>query len=170
MIFSIKRTKIVKQQHGIKLSTFRIFHQWTYTWSYQKLQLYHHNTQHSIFFSIKLKKYSWFLWYVYIIITNNTENLLVFWLKNIWNQNNCFQFFISPSSSLEAKTSVLRSNFLPQGLIPSLEVEDLEKEEKKKIPNMCESIGHWPLQGRCPAPPSPSSTIYLGRTRVPLII
>ena len=28
-----------------------------------------------------------------------------------------------------------------------------EKEEKEKIPHMCESIGHRPLQGRCPAPP-----------------
>ena len=29
-----------------------------------------------------------------------------------------------------------------------------EKEEKEKIPHMCESIGHRPLRGRCPAPPS----------------
>ena len=25
-----------------------------------------------------------------------------------------------------------------------------KKEEKEKIPNMCESIGHRPLRGRCP--------------------
>ena len=35
-----------------------------------------------------------------------------------------------------------------------------EEEEKEKIPHMCESIGHRPLRGRCPAPPSTSSTTY----------
>ena len=46
-----------------------------------------------------------------------------------------------------------------------------EKEEKEeKIPHMCESIGHRPLQGRCPAPPLTSTTTYLGRARVPLTI
>ena len=45
-----------------------------------------------------------------------------------------------------------------------------EEEEKEKIPHMCESIGHRPLRGRCPAPPSTSTTTYLGRARVPLTI
>ena len=35
---------------------------------------------------------------------------------------------------------------------------------------MCESIGHRPLRGRCPAPPSTSTTTYLGRAWVPLTI
>ena len=35
---------------------------------------------------------------------------------------------------------------------------------------MCESIGHRPLRGRCPASPLPSFTTYLGRARVPLTI
>ena len=25
-----------------------------------------------------------------------------------------------------------------------------EEKEEEKIPHMCESIGHWPLRGRCP--------------------
>ena len=45
-----------------------------------------------------------------------------------------------------------------------------EEEEKEKIPHMCESIGHRPLRGRCPAPPSTSTTTYLSRARVPLTI
>ena len=28
-----------------------------------------------------------------------------------------------------------------------------EEEKKEKTPHMCESIGHRPLRGRCPAPP-----------------
>ena len=50
--------------------------------------------------------------------------------------------------------------------------EEKKEEEKKKekIPHMCESIGHRPLRGRCPAPPSTSTTTYLGRARVPLTI
>ena len=40
------------------------------------------------------------------------------------------------------------------------EKEEEEEEEKEKIPHMCESIGHQPLQGRCPAPPSTSSTTF----------
>ena len=49
--------------------------------------------------------------------------------------------------------------------------KEKEKEEKKeKIPHMCESIGHRPLRGRCPASSSTSSTTYLGRARVPLTI
>ena len=40
--------------------------------------------------------------------------------------------------------------------------EEKEKEkEEEKIPHMYESIGHRPLWGRCPAPPSTSSTTYL---------
>ena len=51
------------------------------------------------------------------------------------------------------------------------EKEKEEKEEKEeKIPHMCESIGHRPLRGRCPAPPSTSTTTYLSRARVPLTI
>ena len=51
------------------------------------------------------------------------------------------------------------------------EEEEDEKEEKeeKKIP-LCESIGHRPHWGRCPAAPSTSTTTYLGRARVPLTI
>ena len=30
-------------------------------------------------------------------------------------------------------------------------VEEKEEEEEEKIPHMCESIGHRPLWGRCPA-------------------
>ena len=41
------------------------------------------------------------------------------------------------------------------------EEKEEEEEEKEKIPHMCESIGHRPLQGRCPAPPSTSSITYL---------
>ena len=32
------------------------------------------------------------------------------------------------------------------------EKEEEEKEEEEKIPHMCESIGHRPLRGHCPAP------------------
>ena len=46
------------------------------------------------------------------------------------------------------------------------EKEKKEKEKEEKIPHMCESIGHRPLRGRCPASPSTSSTTYSGRTRV----
>ena len=42
------------------------------------------------------------------------------------------------------------------------EEEKEEEKEKEKIPHMCESIDHRPLQGRCPAPPSISSTKYTG--------
>ena len=35
-----------------------------------------------------------------------------------------------------------------------------EEKEKEKIPHKCESIGHRPLWGRCPASPSTSSTTY----------
>ena len=47
--------------------------------------------------------------------------------------------------------------------------EEEEEEEEEKIP-LCESIGHRPLRGRCPAPPSTSTTTYLSRARVPLTI
>ena len=30
--------------------------------------------------------------------------------------------------------------------------EEEEEEKEEKIPHMCESIGHRPLRGRCPAP------------------
>ena len=38
--------------------------------------------------------------------------------------------------------------------------EEEKKEEEEKIPHMCESIGHRPLQGRCPASPTTSSTTH----------
>ena len=41
--------------------------------------------------------------------------------------------------------------------------EEEEKEEKEKIPHMCESIGHRPLWGHCPAP-----TLNYNMVRVPL--
>ena len=44
--------------------------------------------------------------------------------------------------------------------------EEEKKKEEEKIPHMCESIGHRPLRGRCPAPPSTSSTTYFSRARV----
>ena len=47
--------------------------------------------------------------------------------------------------------------------------EEKEEKEKEKIP-LCESIGHRPLRGRCPAPPSTLTTTYLSRARVPLTI
>ena len=37
--------------------------------------------------------------------------------------------------------------------------EEEEEKEEEKIP-LCESIGHRPLRGRCPAPPSTSTTTY----------
>ena len=48
--------------------------------------------------------------------------------------------------------------------------EEEEEEKEEKIPHMCESIGHRPLRGRCPASPSTSTTTYLSRARVPLTI
>ena len=48
--------------------------------------------------------------------------------------------------------------------------QEEEEEKEEKIPHMCESIGHRPLRGRCPAPPSTSTTTYLSRARVPLTI
>ena len=48
--------------------------------------------------------------------------------------------------------------------------EEEKKKEKEKTPHMGESIGHRPLWGRCPAPPSTSTTTYLSRARVPLTI
>ena len=30
------------------------------------------------------------------------------------------------------------------------EEKEEKKEEEEKISHMCESIGHWPLRGRCP--------------------
>ena len=50
------------------------------------------------------------------------------------------------------------------------EEEEEEEEKKEKIPHMCESIGHRPLRGRCPASPSTSTATYLGRALVPLTI
>ena len=49
------------------------------------------------------------------------------------------------------------------------EKEEKEEKEEEKIP-LCESIGHRPFWGRCPAPPSTSTTTNLGRARVPLTI
>ena len=50
------------------------------------------------------------------------------------------------------------------------EKEKKEEEEEEKIPHLSENIGHRPLQGCCPAPPSTSTITYLGRARVPLTI
>ena len=47
--------------------------------------------------------------------------------------------------------------------------EEEEKEEKEKIP-LCESIGHRPLRGRCPAPPSTTIITHSSRAWVPLTI
>ena len=48
--------------------------------------------------------------------------------------------------------------------------ETEEKKKEEKTPHMGESIGHRPLRGRFPAPPSSSTTTYLSRARVPLTI
>ena len=38
--------------------------------------------------------------------------------------------------------------------------EEKKKEKKKeKTPHMCESIGHWPLRGRCPKAKSSKTPI-----------
>ena len=66
---------------------------------------------------------------------------------------------------LETRIWALRLEFEGGGT----EEEEREK-EKKKIPHMCESIGHRPLWGRFPAPPSTSSTTNSGRARVLLSI
>ena len=50
------------------------------------------------------------------------------------------------------------------------EEKEEEKKKEEKIPRMCESISHRPFRGRCPAPPSTSTTTYLSRARVPLTI
>ena len=65
---------------------------------------------------------------------------------------------------LETGILALRLEFVGGGK------EEEEEEEKEKIPHMCESIGHRPLRGRCPATPLTSSTTYLGRAQVPLTI
>ena len=46
--------------------------------------------------------------------------------------------------------------------------EEEKKEEEEKIPHMCESIGHRPLQSRCHTSLSTSTTTYF--SRVPLTI
>ena len=43
---------------------------------------------------------------------------------------------------------------------PSLEAQILASRLRRRDFPMCESIGHRPLWGRCPASPSTSSTIY----------
>ena len=65
------------------------------------------------------------------------------------------------------------TSFKPQGLNSSLKEEEEkeeEDEEEEKILHKFESLGHQPLRGCCPAPPSTSNTTYLGRARVPLTI
>ena len=42
-------------------------------------------------------------------------------------------------------------------------------QKEEIIPHMCESIGHRPLQGRCPAP-SALITAFISRVHVPLTI
>ena len=58
----------------------------------------------------------------------------------------------------------------PGGLQEGGAEEKEEKEKEEKIPHVCESIGHRPLWGRCPAPLPTSTTAYLSRARVPLTI
>ena len=92
-------------------------------------------------------------------------------------------FSVPPPSnpSLEAQIPVSRpkshfrgpnsyhEGFGPQGWDLGLEtriwasrLEGVGTEEgEKSIRHMCESIGHRPLRGRCPASPSTSSTSYL---------
>ena len=41
-----------------------------------------------------------------------------------------------------------------------------EEEKKEKIPHMCESIGHRPLQGRCPKGEQGRINSYPSRARV----
>ena len=45
-----------------------------------------------------------------------------------------------------------------------------EEKKEKKISHMCESIGHRPLWGRCPASLSTSTPTYLSRAQVLLTI
>ena len=66
---------------------------------------------------------------------------------------------------LEAGIWASRMGFLPQewdlGLLVGFGSRGGGTEEKKKeekIPHICESIGHRPLRGRCPAPSSTSTT------------
>ena len=68
---------------------------------------------------------------------------------------------------LEARIWASRLRYGPGGGGEGCEEEE---EEEEKIPHMCESIGHRPLRGRCPASPSTSTTTYLSRARVPLTI
>ena len=64
---------------------------------------------------------------------------------------------------LEARIWTLRLRFWPQDWDLGLKTgiwdsrlgfegggTEEKKEEEEKIPHMCESIGHRPLQGRCP--------------------
>ena len=78
--------------------------------------------------------------------------------------------FGSRNWDLGLGTGIWASRLGGGGRMEEEEMEEEEEEEKEKIPHMCESIGHRPLRGRCPAPPSTSSTTYLGRARVPLTI
>ena len=71
-----------------------------------------------------------------------------------------------PPPSLEAHIPALRPKSHPRGPNPSKEVQSQEE----KIPHMCESIGHRPLRGRCPAPPSTTIITHSCRARVPLTI
>ena len=70
---------------------------------------------------------------------------------------------------LGLETGIWASRLIRGGGMEKKEEKEEEK-KKEKIPHMCESIGHRPLRGRCPASPSTSNPNYLGRARVPLTI
>ena len=60
-----------------------------------------------------------------------------------------------PNPSPKTQIPVSWPKSYPKGPNPSL------KAQMEKISHMCEGIGHWPLWGHCPAPPSTWSTTYL---------
>ena len=78
--------------------------------------------------------------------------------------NLCFHTYgeLFPSGNLDLGP---RAGFRPKGWDLGLETE--EEEKKKKIPHVCESVGHRPLWSRCPAPSTTIMT-FLSRAWVPL--
>ena len=84
---------------------------------------------------------------------------------------------------LDTRIRALRLGFGPQDWDLGLETKywasrlgfeggDVEEEGGEEGENspMCESIGHRPFRGRCPASPSTSSTTDLGRARLPPLL
>ena len=53
----------------------------------------------------------------------------------------------------EAEIWASRLRYGPRGWGEGGAEEEEKEEEEEKIPHMCESIGHRPFRGRCPAPP-----------------